>query len=258
MNEIMSLIASVLVVLLALPVHEFAHAFAAVKAGDPTPKLEGRYTINPIKHFDLLGLFMLILVRFGWAKPVPINPYNFRHLKRDYFWVSIAGILSNLAMAIVFSFLLMLFSLICAQNLNYSIHLTAEQFCYNAEYLLKLSFSNGHMHAIVYSLLLLLYFVFLYGIIININLCVFNLIPVFPLDGFRILDCLLKRKGRAFQFLRTKGYYVLLGLILWGFLCDRIAPYMEIFKYLDVFGLTLSTVNNTFLNLIIKFWGLFF
>jgi len=105
MDIVLSYVASFLIIILVLPVHEFAHAFAAVKAGDPTPKLAGRYTINPLKHFDLVGLLMLILVRFGWAKPVPVNPYNFSKPRRDYFLVSIAGILANFIMAFVFSLL---------------------------------------------------------------------------------------------------------------------------------------------------------
>ena len=74
-------LANFVAIIIVLPCHEFAHAFAAVKCGDDTPKLAGRYTLNPLAHFDPLGLAMLILLRFGWAKPVPVNPNNFRDYK---------------------------------------------------------------------------------------------------------------------------------------------------------------------------------
>ena len=76
-------LANFLAILIILPLHEFAHAFAAVKCGDDTPKLAGRYTLNPFAHFDPIGLVMMILIRFGWAKPVPVNPDNFRNRKRQ-------------------------------------------------------------------------------------------------------------------------------------------------------------------------------
>ena len=77
-------LANFLAILIILPLHEFAHAFAAVKCGDDTPKFAGRYTLNPFAHFDPIGLVMMILIRFGWAKPVPVNPDNFRNRKSGY------------------------------------------------------------------------------------------------------------------------------------------------------------------------------
>lgn len=264
MEKIISYIASFLVILLVLPVHEFAHAFAAVKAGDPTPKLQGRYTINPVKHFDLIGLIMLMVVRFGWAKPVPVNPFNFKNLRRDYFFVSVAGILANLIMAFLFAFLFVLYCFIMqsvsvdwlAQAGYYPV--AVEFMYYGMPAVLETSLNAGVLSIVNYAIYNLIYYVLIYGVIINLNLFIFNLIPVYPLDGFRILDCLLKKKGKVFSFLQRYGYFMLLGLFIWGFLCDYVADVMPIFEYLDILGLFLSGVNQIFFNLFTGFWGLFF
>ena len=86
-DYILKYISIFLALLIVLPLHEFAHAFAAVKCGDMTPKINGRYTLNPMAHFDAVGLACFILAGFGWAKPVPVNPSNFRHYKRGCIFV---------------------------------------------------------------------------------------------------------------------------------------------------------------------------
>ncbi len=264
-ENVIATIASIIVILIALPLHEFAHAFAAVKAGDPTPKLEGRYTINPLKHFDPIGLLMLVVLRFGWAKPVPINPYNFRHLRRDYFWVSFAGILCNIVMAFLSSFLLVLFGIITYSvfgseiaSAGLSAYTSSKTTFALLEFrILEILFDSGYISSGIYIVFGLIYYVLYLGVIININLAVFNLIPVYPLDGFKILDCALKKKGKVFEFLGTKGYYVLLGLILWGALCDLIENYIPFAGMLDVLGLALGYANNFISNLFFGLWGLF-
>ena len=100
-ESILCLAAYVLAILFALSIHEFGHAFVAYKCGDSTAKLSGRMTINPIKHIDPLGGIMLILVGFGWAKPVPVNFYNLNNQKRDTILVSLAGIFMNLISAFI-------------------------------------------------------------------------------------------------------------------------------------------------------------
>ena len=143
-------------ILVVLPVHEFAHAFAAVKAGDDTPKYAGRYTVNPFAHFDITGLLMMAVVGFGWAKPVPVNPNNFRNYKSGMFWVSVAGVLSNLAMAFV-SYPLLLLSYKLPDILLFD-----EFIQYFLSFMVKF----------------------------NVSLFLFNLLPVFPLDGFRVVEAI--------------------------------------------------------------------
>ena len=99
-----------LALLIVLPVHEFAHAFVAHKCGDLTPKINGRLTLNPMAHFDTYGLVALLLVRFGWGKPVPVNPNNFRNRKVGCILVSISGVVANFLLA--FLVYPLLFSLI--------------------------------------------------------------------------------------------------------------------------------------------------
>ena len=94
-QDVMYLLASFLAVAIVLSLHEFSHAFVAYKCGDPTPKEYGRLTVNPLAHFDILGLVLFAFAGFGWAKPVPIDPYNFRHYKRGLAFTAVAGVLMN-------------------------------------------------------------------------------------------------------------------------------------------------------------------
>ena len=102
MIEFTRLLASFLVVVVVLSLHEFAHAFVAYKCGDPTAKFSGRMTLNPLRHFDPIGMLMFAVVGFGWAKPVPINPNNFKNYRSGTFWTSAAGIIMNYCMAALF------------------------------------------------------------------------------------------------------------------------------------------------------------
>ena len=95
MPDFISILASLFAVVVVLSLHEFAHAFVADKCGDPTARFMGRMPLNPLKHFDPIGIFLFVFARFGWAKPVPINPNNFRNRKWGSFWTSAAGILVN-------------------------------------------------------------------------------------------------------------------------------------------------------------------
>ncbi len=173
-------------VLISLSFHEFGHAYAAYKNGDPTARNEGRMTLNPLAHIDIFGFIMMILVGYGWAKPVPVNPRKYRNYKKGEITVSLAGVTMNLILAFVGA---LAFSIVLAVSGKQEVW----------------------TNAISKSLNLLSYFV-----LINCSLTVFNLLPIYPLDGFHVAETLLApRIGyKPFLFLRRYGYYVLIGLMM--------------------------------------------
>ena len=155
-TNILTMLIQVVIVIIAITFHEFSHAMAAYKLGDDTAKRMGRLTLNPIKHLDILGAIMLLIVRIGWAKPVPINPYNFDNMKIGTALTAAAGPLANFAFAILVAMI------------------------YHAS--LGLLGNPGS------NFLYMLYFFTLqFAVMINIALGLFNLIPIPPLDGSRIL-----------------------------------------------------------------------
>lgn len=170
-------------ILISLSFHEWAHAYAAYKLGDPTARNLGRMTVNPMRHIDPIGLLMLLVVRFGWAKPVPINPRNFSKPRRDDTIVSLAGVTANLGLAIVSMLAIHLFGLVGA--------------------------TNSAIANVLY-----------YFLIINLGLMVFNLVPIPPLDGSHVLENLLIRHvgPKPFFFLHRYGNMILLALLLTGIL----------------------------------------
>lgn len=218
-ERILEYICIFLALIVVLPLHEFAHAFVAVKCGDNTPKINGRYNLNPLNHFDVSGLICFVITGFGWAKPVPVNPYNFKNYKRDCFFVSIAGIVSNILLAF---------------------------FVYP---LFVLSYSIPEFGYFTYVLRYTLFFIFS----MSIGFSVFNLIPVYPLDGFRAIDSFSKKRGKIYRFLREKGYFVLLGLLFLGIFADMVNV-----PQLDILGIALNYVANLLEYPIIRFWGLIF
>ncbi len=176
------------VILLSLTVHEYFHGWTANKLGDPTASLQGRLTLNPIAHLDIFGTILMFLVGFGWAKPVPINPRNFKDPKKDTILVAIAGPLSNLAMAVGAGLLL--------------------------RYLIPKMISGQVSSEGIYPIIaIILILTLVYGI----ALAVFNLIPIPPLDGSRVLYGVLPDQyAYAYSRFEPYGVMFLFGLFIFG------------------------------------------
>lgn len=187
------------IVLISLTLHEIAHGYAAYKCGDNTAKAFGRLTLNPLSHLDLFGTLMMFFIGFGWAKPVPINTRNFRKPRRDLFIVSIAGVAVNLLLGLIGV-------LIMYANL-------------------KFAFLPDNVTIAIVN------FFYLFAII-NIGLAVFNLIPLPPLDGSKILSTLLSPRASA-KYLRIEYYarYVLLGIIILSWLPEPFRTINRIIWY---------------------------
>lgn len=186
LNELPFLLMSIPVVIFSLSFHEAAHAFAAQKLGDSTAANLGRLTLNPLKHLDPIGAICLALFRFGWAKPVPINSRNFRNPKRDMALSALAGPVSNLVLALVFGLLLKLF-----------VWLYPTMFGENIFWEIWDALKQGDTLSPAVTLTSIVTYMLYNGVILNISLAVFNLIPITPLDGSRIL----------YIFLPTKAYF---------------------------------------------------
>ena len=159
---IVELLASFCAVIIVLTLHEFAHAYVAYKCGDPTPKWSGRLSLNPLRHFDLFGLLCFTFVGFGWAKPVSINPENFRNYRAGLGLTACAGIVVNYLTAL----------------LIYPVYLVVVHY----------------MPEVPFVTLVLEYFFYLV-FAYSLSFFVFNLLPLYPLDGFRILDAVKVAAG---------------------------------------------------------------
>ncbi|MCF8039498.1 MAG: site-2 protease family protein [Desulfohalobiaceae bacterium] len=184
-------------VLSAITFHEVAHGYAAYLLGDPTAKDAGRLTLNPIKHLDPLGALALFIVKVGWAKPVPINPGYFKNPRKGLILVSLAGPGTNFALAVLMALCFHLLSWIFVQV-------------------------AGPTSLYIFRPLAL---IFLYGVVINIGLGVFNLLPVPPLDGSNILAGLLPPDlSRTFLKNSKYGFILLIFLFLTGAIHKIVIP----------------------------------
>ena len=181
--QIQELVLMIPAILFAVTFHEVAHGWTAEKLGDPTARLAGRLTLNPVSHIDPIGALMFVIAKFGWAKPVPVNPYNLRHPVRDMMWVAAAGPAANLVLAAL--------SLLVVQLLNPVLRGSEIQF-----------FTQPILGILLWTYLL------------NLHLAAFNLIPIPPLDGSQILKGFLPR-GALSQYERLEPYgFILLILFL--------------------------------------------
>lgn len=179
---IIMVLSRMFVVLCCMPVHEMAHAYAAYKCGDDTAKLKGRLTINPFAHLDLIGTLMILFFGIGYANPVPVNPARLKHPKKNMALISFAGPLANIIMSFMFIFLT--YFLMFIAPTNNVIYMIASFFSYAAQ--------------------------------VNVTLAVFNLIPIPPLDGSKILTAVLPDKI-YFSLMRYERY-IMIGLFVLLFL----------------------------------------
>jgi len=200
-------------ILIALTFHEYAHGRVAYHLGDDTPYLQGRLTLNPIPHIDWVGFFMLLFFQFGWAKPVQVNPYNFKNtgIKSGMMKVSLAGPLINLILA----FAAMLILRIAGYPLDI-----------NSFFYIIGNLGTVLTQFNLFSGLVLILYTLVY---INIILAIFNLIPLPPLDGSKILAGLLPDSGVRFLYsLEVYGPLILLLLIMTGVFSKILIPLLII------------------------------
>jgi len=178
-------------IIFGLVFHEFCHAWVSNRLGDPLPGQQGRLTLNPLKHLDPIGLLAIILLRFGWAKPVQINPRYYKNPLRDTVWVSLAGPVGNFILAIIFTIIIrvMVNFYIEQRLLNY----------------------------------------FILGLFYMLALGFFNLIPIPPLDGSKILRYFLRGSvGYQYDRLEPYGIFILLILLLFTGLPDLLSQFINV------------------------------
>ena len=229
--------------LMAISAHEFAHAWVADRCGDPTARNLGRLTMNPLKHLDLLGTLMMVLIGFGWAKPVPVNPRNYRNYRRDDLKVSLAGIVMNLILFLLGCALL--YAAVGAALKSAGSNTFADV-CYLTPYRGETVFVNDGSYLPVSALLKdapylsdylikpmfgeipgYIYTMVMYFTLTNLVLAVFNLIPVPPLDGYHVLNDTLLRRRQLFVSPRTAQIamgvlYILMFTGVTGYLISQV------------------------------------
>lgn len=221
----LNVLAFIVALVFALVLHELAHGLVALWNGDGTAKAMGRLTLNPVKHFDLTGFLMLLLVGFGWARPVPVNPNNFKHRKWGAFSVSFAGVITNLILAFLFA-------------LPY--HAIGTRYMYT---------DKDAAYYAMYALYMFCYCM----VALNISFALFNLLPLFPLDGYRLISGLTGENNGFMRFVRKYSLYIMLFLLVW----DTICRYVSVLTYFSPLYWYISWLGDNIKLGFTAFWGLF-
>ncbi len=206
-RSITEILLSIPGVLIALVFHEFAHALIADKLGDKTPRYQGRITLSPRAHLDPVGLILILLAGFGWAKPVQIDPRNLKHPRRDDALISLAGPLANLIMAIFFAIII------------------------------KVLIVTNIVGSFPTSVWNNLGFILDYAVRINIVLCIFNLLPIPPLDGSHILEDLTNVERFQFYHMLRQYSTIILMIIIVTPVAGRIISPAVRFIYLNIYNI---------------------
>lgn len=212
---------------IAFTMHEYSHGIVAYWNGDNTAKSMGRLTLNPLKHLDIMGSLLLLFVGFGWAKPVPINPNNFNKIRTGIFTVSIAGVTMNLILAIV-NFVLLLIMFAIAGSVGVAAGVA--NICYK-----------------------LFYYFFLYGVTINLTLMAFNLLPIYPLDGFHVVETFTRYDNKYCVFMRRYGSMLLFALLI---ISNLASQFGGILVYFDIIGLFVDSIAGGIESLMFTIAGL--
>ena len=216
-EALLALILSIPGVIIAMTFHEFAHAWVADRLGDDTPRRQGRLTLNPFKHMEPIGMLMLLFAGFGWGRPVEINPNNFNRtitIRKGNALVALAGPVMNLILALIFS---IIYALILAFG--------------------GIAFINSQVGGIITDIIM-------YTIFMNVGLGVFNLIPLPPLDGSKVLVAILPTNARSWFESHERILY-LVFIIIW------ITPIASL-----IISPVIRLINNGLLNLIASIVGM--